>query len=73
MENNADIRRPIVAIHVGPAPVVLRTIITENVDYMMGGVPQAALKAEDYILLSSLPRELQERIKTVVQALIDGM
>jgi len=42
-------------------------------DHFVGGVPEASQKGEVYVLLSALPRELQERVKTAVQALISGM
>lgn len=73
MENKADIYNPIVATRIGPPPVVIRTLVTHNNNYIAGGMPQAAVTTEDYILLSSLPKELQERVKTAVQAIISGM
>jgi hypothetical protein len=73
MDNRADFFKPIYASHIGPAPVVVRAVITSNQDSIAGGVPQAALKGESYVLLSALPKELQERVKTAVQALISGM
>lgn len=73
VDNKADFFRPIYASHVGPAPVTLRTVVTSNQDSIAGGVPQAALKGETYVLLSALPREVQERVKTAVQAIISGM
>jgi len=72
-DNKADLFKPIHATHVGPSPVVIRAVVTDNNNYMVGGMPQAALKAENYILLSALPRELQDRVKTAVQAIISGM
>ena len=73
MDNRADFFRPIYASHVGPAPVTIRTVVTSNHDSIAGGVPQAALKGEVYVLLSALPKELQERVKTSIQAIISGM
>ena len=73
MDNRADLYNPIVSTRRGPPPVVIRAIVTHNNSYVAGGMPQAAVTGEDYILLSSLPRELQERVKTAVQALISGM
>lgn len=72
-DNKADIYRPVVATHVGPAPMILKTIIKENNHSMVGGVPQAALKLEHYVLVSALPQDLQERIKTAIQTLIAAM
>lgn len=73
MENKADIYLPITSTKVGPPPLVIRAMVTHNNSYMAGGMPQAAVTAEDYICLSALPRELQERVRTAVQALISGM
>jgi hypothetical protein len=72
-ENKADLFKPIYAMHVGPSPVVIRAVVTDNRDYVAGGMPQASLKAESYVLLSALPKELQERVKTAVQSIISGM
>jgi len=36
-------------------------------------MPQSTAKVENYILLSALPKDIQERVKTAVQALIAGM
>jgi len=73
MSNNADLFHPITSMHIGPAPLVIRTIVKLNQDYIAGGMPSAAVFAEDYVLLSSLPRELQERVITAVKAIQDGM
>lgn len=73
MENKADLYHPIYAARVGRPPLVLRTIITENVAYMAGGVPETNSKIESYVLLSALPDEIQERVRASVQALIAGM
>lgn len=73
MENRADLYNPIVSTRIGPPPVVIRALVTHNNSYMAGGMPQAAVTAEDYVLLSALPKEIQERVKTAVQAIISGM
>lgn len=73
MENKADLYTPVIATRVGPPPVVIRAVVTNNHDYVAGGMPQAAVKVENYILLSVLPKELQDRVKTAVQAIIAGM
>lgn len=72
-DNKADIYRPVYSTRVGPPPLVIRAVVTKNTDYVSGGMPQAALKVEDYVCLSSLPSELQERVRTAIQALISGM
>lgn len=71
--NKADILQPVYATHLGPPPVVIRAVITKNQDYVGGGVPQAAVGVENYVLLSALPKELQDRVRTAVQAIISGM
>ena len=52
---------------------MIRAIISNNSNYIGGGVPQTSMTAEDYVLVSSLPRELQERIKVAIEALVAGM
>ena len=71
--NEADLYQPIFAVRPGLPPLTLRTIVTVNQDHFAGGVPQSSQKGEVYVLLSSLPKELQERVKTAVQAIISGM
>jgi hypothetical protein len=71
--NKADLYQPIVADKPGPPPLSLRTIITVHQDHFVGGVPETSQKGEVYVLLSALPRELQERVKTAIQVLISGM
>lgn len=73
MDNKVDLYQPVVSSRLGPAPLVIRAIVTNNAAYIGGGVPQTATTAEDYVLLSALPKELQERVKVAVQALISGM
>jgi hypothetical protein len=73
MENSVDLYQPIHATRIGIPPVVIRAVVTTNSDYLVGGMPQAATKVENYILLSALPKELQDRVRTAVQALIAGM
>lgn len=73
MNNNADLYQPIYASRPGIPPLVLRTVVTVNQEYVAGGVPASSQKVENYVLLTALPKELQERVKTAVQALISGM
>ena len=56
-----------------PPPLTLRVGVSTLSGYVEGGSPTAYLKPETYVLLSALPAELQERVKTAVQALISGM
>jgi len=73
MNPKVDLYQPIESSRIGPPPLVVRAIVTPNQDMIAGGVPIASRKAEDYVLLSALPKELQERVKVAVQAIISGM
>ncbi len=70
--NKADLYQPIYASHAGLPPLTLRTVTTLQ-DNFSEGVPQTSLKGEVYVLLSALPKEIQERVKTAVHAIISGM
>lgn len=72
-ENKADLFQPISASRIGPPPVVVRALVTDNNSYIVGGVPSDTTRVENYILLSALPKDLQERVRTAVQAIISGM
>ena len=66
-------QQPLEATRVGPAPVVLRAVVTTTNDYVAGGIPTEAKRVENYVLLSALPKELQERVKTAVQAMLSNI
>lgn len=75
MDNNVqkiDLYQPLMHIQKGAVPVVIRVGTTPNVDSMMSGPQTGTTKIEHYVLLSVLPTELQERVRTAVQALIAG-
>jgi len=73
LNQRADLYLPIESNRVGPAPVVIRTIITPVHEMVAGGMPSTSRKYEDYVLLSALPKEIQERIRVAVQAIVNGM
>lgn len=64
-----DLYQPLYASRVGSAPLVMRAVVTPNVENMGGGVPASTQKTEAYILLSALPEELRRRVELAVQAL----
>lgn len=68
-----DLYQPILHTREGTPPLTLRVAVQTSSYMVEGGSPQQQLKPETYVLLSALPRELQERVKTAVQALISGM
>jgi hypothetical protein len=53
--------------------LTIRVGVATKGDYIEGGSPTSYLKPEIYVLLSALPIDLQERVKTAVQAIISGM
>ena len=73
MNPKVDLYQPLEANRVGPAPLVVRTVVTTNSHMFAGGIPANSKKIEDYVLLSALPKELQERVKIAVQAIVTGM
>lgn len=73
MNQKVDIYQPIESNRIGPPPLVIRTIVTTTGDMIAGGTPMSSRKVEDYVLLTALPKELQERVRTAVQAIITGM
>ena len=68
-----DLYKPMIFDRKGPPPLTLRVGVQSQHDYVEGGSPTSQLKPETYVLLSALPNELQERVKTAVQMLISGM
>jgi hypothetical protein len=69
----ADLYKPIYASRRGAPPLTLRVIVTSDVAHVQGGVATGVAKVENYVLLSALPTELQERVKTAIQCLISAM
>ena len=67
-----NLYQPMINNTVGPAPLALRVGVTPNNDQMMGGPLVGHTRIENYILLSALPTDLQERVKLAIQALIAG-
>lgn len=65
----ADLYQPIVASKIGPAPVYLRVAVVPNNDHVQGGAPESRMKGEVYVRISSLPAELQERVKASIQTI----
>ena len=60
----ADLRFPIFAMHNGKAPLSIRIVTSNPVYTETGGMPVE--KVEDYILFSTLPADLQERVRTAI-------
>lgn len=67
-----DLYQPMIASRPGHPPLALRIAVTPQTDMLVGGVPQATAKIEMYVLLSALPPELQQQIRTACQAILSG-
>lgn len=72
MMQKVDLYKSIINSVTGPAPLTIRVGITPSYVMTEGGTQHNSLVAETYVLLSALPTELQDRVKTAVQALIAG-
>lgn len=68
-----DLYAPMEAAQPGPPPLVLRVVVTPNVDGVVGGVPMSNRRVEPYVLLSSLPDEIRQRVELAIQARLQAM
>ena len=68
-----DLFQPMISSRVGHPPLVLNVGVQRSSSETFGGPVEGAVKAEYYVLLSALPEELRERVKTAVQALLSSM
>lgn len=68
-----DLFQPMVSSRVGSPPLVLNVGVQRSSSETYGGPVEGAVRAEHYVLLSALPEELRERVKTAVQALLSSM
>lgn len=67
-----DLYQPLISDKPITPPLTIRVGVKSSSGFMSGGVAQTNYKIETYVLLSSLPKELQERVKTAIQALSSG-
>lgn len=68
-----DLYSPIMSLHKGIPPLVLRIGVQHADTYTVGGPVSSPVRAESYVLLSALPEELRRRVETAVQTIISGM
>lgn len=64
-----DLYQPIVHTRVGAPPMAIRVGVMRSNEETAGGLVEGSLRAETYVLLSALPEELRERVRTAIQAL----
>lgn len=72
MAQKVDLYQPMLNSRVGPPPLALRVGVTPSPVYTEGGAQEGVTRIETYVLLSALPTELQDRVRTAVQMLIAG-
>jgi hypothetical protein len=68
-----DLYQPLIHSRVGAPPLVINVGVNRSGAETMGGPIENAIRPEAYVLLSALPDELKERVKTAIQALISSM
>ena len=64
-----DLYQPMIHVRVGAPPLVINVGVNRNGMETAGGPVEGAIRPESYVLLSALPDELRERVKTAIQAL----
>lgn len=65
-----DLYQPMVHVRVGAPPLAFTVAVNKNSMETANGPIEGAYKPETYVLLSALPEELRERVKTAVQMLM---
>lgn len=68
-----DLYQPMIHVRVGVPPLFINVGVNRNGSETTGGPVENVVRPETYVLLSALPDELRERVKTAVQALISSM
>jgi len=68
-----DLYQPMVHVRVGSPPLFINVGVNRSGAETMGGPVENAVRPETYVLLSALPDELRERVKTAIQTLISSM
>ena len=64
-----DLYQPLMHTKVGAPPLAINVGVMRNGQETAGGMVENAVRPETYVLLSALPEELRERVKTAVRAL----
>jgi len=68
-----DLYQPMISSRVGAPPLVLNVGVQKTGAETAGGYVEGSIRPEHYVLLSALPEELRERVKTAIQALLSSM
>jgi hypothetical protein len=67
MMQKVDLYQPMVHARVGAPPLAIRVAVNRSSAETMGGPVEGAYRPETYVLLSALPDELRERVRTAVE------
>lgn len=68
-----DLYQPMIHVRIGAPPLFINVGVNRSGSETIGGPVENVVRPETYVLLSALPDELRERVKTAVQALISSM
>lgn len=68
-----DLYQPMIHTRVGPPPLFINVGVNRHAAETMGGPVENVVRPESYVLLSALPDELRERVKTAIQAMLSSM
>jgi len=68
-----DLYQPMVHVRVGSPPLFINVGVNRSNAETIGGPVENVVRPETYVLLSALPDELRERVKTAIQALVSSM
>lgn len=68
-----DLYQPLINVRVGAPPLVLNVGVQRSSAETAGGPVENSVRPERYVLLSALPDELRERVKTAIQALLSSL
>jgi hypothetical protein len=62
-----DIYKPIASKTIGPAPIVINALITSSTAQTVNATMTKNQRIETYVLLSSLPQELKNKVELAIQ------
>ena len=68
-----DLFQPLMSNRIGAPPLVINVGVQRSSAETAGGPVENAVRPERYVLLSALPDELRERVKTAIQVLLSSM
>lgn len=62
-----DLYQPMVHVRVGVPPLAIKVAVNRSSAETVGGPVEGVYRPEIYVLLSALPDELRERVRTAVE------